>query len=164
MLTSALVLLIVYQLKHFFADYPLQGAYMLGKFKPGWDFLGPLSAHCLVHAAMTFFISYVYFLTVYGLNRYVFLPVAGMSLILAALDFIVHFGMDRIKASPKWLGRYKALAASEFPSIALAAATGNPAATQRLRDNVYFWWALGLDQMVHHLTHYAVIVILLHTS
>ena len=37
----------------------------------------------------------------------------------------------------------------------------NPSAAKnaedKLRSNVYFWWALGLDQGVHHLTHYLII-------
>lgn len=36
------ILLILFQIKHFVADYLLQGEYMLGKFKPGWSFLKPL--------------------------------------------------------------------------------------------------------------------------
>ena len=47
------VLLVLYQVKHFVADYPLQGTYMLGKFKKnGWVL--PLAAHCGVHALFTF--------------------------------------------------------------------------------------------------------------
>lgn len=194
MIGIVFILLVVYQLKHFIADYPLQGTYMLGKFKPGWDFLGPLTAHCGVHAAMTFVISCVCFFVAYGFNFYSLLPVGVMSLILAATDFAIHFAMDRIKAGPKYLGRYKALSGAEFMNYVQKlkfAQSGVEQATKMLakegateadkdfwennrnfhqqdvdtvltafKNNVYFWWALGLDQMVHHLTHYGIVYII----
>jgi hypothetical protein len=49
------LLLAVYQLKHFVADYPLQTPYMLKKFLPGNDFIKPLSAHAGVHALFTLY-------------------------------------------------------------------------------------------------------------
>jgi len=52
---------------------------------------------------------------------------------LALFDFAAHFTIDRIKVLK---GSY-------------------PMADKR------FWWALGADQMAHHLTHYAVIAVLL---
>ena len=55
---------------------------------------------------------------------------------LALLDFAIHFTMDRIKSGPRYLGRYND------------------------RDRPGFWNALGLDQMVHHLTHYYIIYML----
>ena len=48
---------------------------------------------------------------------------------LALIDFVVHAVMDRLKASRSYLGRFR-----------------DP------RTHAY-WNALGLDQMVHHLTH-----------
>lgn len=74
------------QFKHFIADYPLQGKYMLGKFKPhGWVL--PLAAHCGVHFLFTFAIAYLW--TFNGL----------LALGCGLLDFVVHFIMDRVKAS-----------------------------------------------------------------
>ena len=52
---------------------------------------------------------------------------------LALLDFVVHFLMDRMRSGPKYLGRFN-----------------DPAKHS-------FWISLGLDQMVHHLTHYYII-------
>ena len=135
MIEKIFVLLIIYQFKHFFADYPLQGPYMLGKFSDGWSFFRPLAAHCGVHAGMTFAI--VLFFT----------RSATLSSALAGFDFVVHFFMDRIKAGRKYLGRYKPLTAKEYPGASIEAK----------RHNKYFWWSLGFDQMVHHLTHYAII-------
>lgn len=122
--SSTLALLVAYQLKHFLCDFPLQGTYMLGKFKGGTAWIKPLAAHASVHAAATFLIAIVaLWSTSYGL------PIA---LGLAAADFSVHFVVDRLKASPALGGRWKP-------------------------DNKFFWWALGADQMAHHLTHYAII-------
>lgn len=136
---------------------------MLAKFKPGWEFVKPLTAHCGVHAAMTALISSIFLLCRSG-PGYGLLPFG-----LAAFDFVVHFVMDRIKASPKLLGRYKALSASEMMGVLSLVDMGSQpkphpelkiaaeGAFRQLRSNRFFWWSLGLDQMVHHLTHYAII-------
>lgn len=132
-------LLVLFQLKHFIADYPLQTPYMLGKFKSGYDWVLPLSTHCLVHAVFTFLISIYFTWDLYH------------SLIYSALDFFIHFLIDRIKASPNLLGRYKPLTAETYPS-----------STQLQRKhNSYFWYSLGLDQGVHHLTHYVIIYLIM---
>lgn len=121
MLETLIALLVVFQLKHFIADYPLQNEYMLGKFKAkGWEL--PLAAHAGVHALFTFGI-------ILCIN-----PV--MALPLAVLDFVIHFGVDRLKAAPNYGGKFKP-------------------------DQKEFWWALGADQMAHHLTHYAIIFVAL---
>ena len=121
--TLIFVLLIIYQIKHFLCDYLWQGPYMLGKFKDrGWVL--PLLAHSSVHALATFLIVFV------------FTQALLLSIGLALFDLVIHFTMDRIKASPDLLGRYG------------------------IKEK-QFWWSLGLDQMVHHLTHYAIIAIIL---
>lgn len=162
------VLLLLFQIKHFVADYPLQSPYMLGKFKAeGW--VGPLSAHCGVHALMTFSIG-IYF----GF---------WIALCVACFDFVIHFIMDRIKASPKMLGRYESLSKGEFKGLMDSRALcldgikyeGSEPLNeesfrrlkeidQRFKGNKHFWWALGLDQMIHHLTHYAIIFAMVYSS
>lgn len=167
-------LLILYQFKHLLADYFLQGKYMLQKFKPGWDFVLPLLAHVGVHAFLTFAIAL-------GVTDSVWL-----SLSLALLDASIHFGMDRLKAGPKYMGRWKPVSADEYRTYSQWPAAidehqtyGDQAkwsdadrfireayknAKNRLRGNTYFWWALGFDQMVHHLTHYGIVWILVTRS
>ena len=115
------LLLIAFQIKHFICDYPLQGTYMLGKLRDTTLVL-PLAAHAAVHATATFLIAIWFSL--------------HLAIILAITDFILHFTIDRLKASPNYGGRFKP-------------------------DQTYFWWALGADQMAHHLTHYAFIFVLL---
>ena len=139
---TVFLLLLVFQIKHFLADYPLQTGYMLGKFKPSPDHFFPLLSHSAVHGALTFFICYV------------FTSALILPLVLGLIDTGIHFAADRLKASPKLFGKYKALTKSEF---------ANATAKQR-RGNKYFWWALGFDQMLHHLTHYAVIITLIGLS
>lgn len=151
------LLLVLFQIKHFVCDYPLQNQYMLGKFKAGLGWILPLLAHTGVHAVATALIALC--------------VKPEIALQLALFDMVVHFIMDRIKASPKMLGQYKALDANSYPGVANMA-VGNfmgitlsesdakdkqAWAVKRLKDNVYFWWALGLDQGVHHLTHYVII-------
>lgn len=122
------LLLVLFQLKHFLADFPLQGRYMLGKFsrdRAVW--IPALLAHCAVHALLTLLIC-----GWWGWST----VATGVVILLAALDFAVHFVVDRVKASPDLLGRWKP-------------------------DSRYFWWALGADQAAHHLTHYVIIYWLL---
>ena len=84
---------------------------LLGK-SGATNWIQPLLAHSAVHAVGTFIVL-VYFS----------LPLA---ILFAVVDLILHFIVDRIKASPTMGGRW------------------NP-------TQPYFWWALGLDQMAHHL-------------
>jgi len=135
MLEEIFILLIIYQFKHFFADFPLQGKYMLKKFEDGWSFVLPLAVHAGVHAGFTFVIVFVFTRSI------------AFALMLSLFDFSIHFTMNRIKAGKKYLGRWKALTGKEFPT----------ASDEAKRGNTYFWWSLGFDQMVHHLTHYTII-------
>ena len=131
-LSILFLLLVLFQLKHFIADYPLQTEYMLGKMKEtGW--IQPLAAHVTVHACFTAIIVLWFCILP---DQHTLAVVLAPTLALA--DFIIHFTVDRIKASPKLGGRW------------------NP-------TQPYFWWALGADQMVHHLTHYLFIYILIST-
>lgn len=156
-------LLIIFQFKHFIADYLLQGKYMLGKFgREGWVL--PLAAHCGVHWLFTFFM----------VNFALSWNHAILAFGVATLDFIVHFVMDRIKASPDLLGRYKALSAREFMAIAnesrevsrlddnsFDAIKFKIQAKHAIRSNTLFWWSLGLDQLVHHLTDLLIVFIIM---
>lgn len=119
---SVFILLVVFQIKHFIADFPLQFPYMLRKLSPGWEFVFPLSLHCSVHALITLLIC---------------LLVAPALWWLALADFVIHFIMDRIKSGPKYLGRFNDV------------------------HRAPFWIALGFDQMVHHLTHYWIIWVII---
>src|SRR5690606_13474108 len=111
-----------FQLKHFVADFPLQMNFMLTKkVSPNWDFLLPLLAHCAVHALLTTLICLYY---------------APQLWYLGFVDLGIHFLMDRIKASPNYLGRFNNISKSSF------------------------WWALGFDQMIHHLTHIFIIYVI----
>lgn len=122
MLFEIFTLLVLFQLKHFICDYPLQTQYMLGKMQAtGW--IQPLAAHAAVHSLAT------YIITMYFVGPFT-------AILFALADFIIHFTVDRIKASPKLGGRW------------------NP-------TQPYFWWALGADQMAHHLTHYLFIYLII---
>ena len=107
-------LLVVFHLKHYVADFPLQREYMLRKSLPGFAFVGPLSLHSGIHAILTLLICLY------------FVPQLWW---LAIVDFVIHFVTDRIKSGPNMFGRFNDLS--------------KPA----------FWNILGLDQMIHHLTH-----------
>lgn len=163
------ILLAVFQIKHFIADYPLQTPYMLGKFKDK-DWIKPLAAHCGVQALFTFIIAAT---TLGWYNHKATLVVTGVALI----DFTIHFIMDRIKASPKMLGRYESLSKEQFKGLSEARSLavrgiGHKVLDQtskfeiakidaKFKGNKYFWWALGFDQMVHHLTDILIIYLII---
>ena len=131
MIEQIFTLLLIFQVKHWICDYPLQTPYMLNKFKlKGWVY--PLFCHVRVHSVFTLLISTAF------LNLYSDMTVQDYTRIavwMMFLDGVVHFIVDRIKAHPDIGGRYKP-------------------------DNPKFWWALGADQMLHHLTHYGIIYVL----
>lgn len=81
--TDLLILIVIFQFKHFIADYLLQGKYMLGKFKEkGWEL--PLFSHAVVHMLMTFVIVLHY------------LPMK-YAVALSIIDMGIHFVVDRVK-------------------------------------------------------------------
>lgn len=160
-----LILSVIFIYKHFIADYLLQGKYMLGKFKEKeWEL--PLAAHCSVHAVFTFFIAYAFVTTSNAWQ---------IALQCAIIDFVIHFTMDRIKASPKLWGRYESLDKSNYVGVAkmaegdfLGVVVNEKDANRRkewakgrLLSNKYYYWTLGFDQKVHHLTDVLIIAIIM---
>lgn len=147
------LLLVIYQIKHFVCDYPLQTRYMLGKFKPYPDYVLPLLAHSAVHGAATFLIALCF-------KSYI------VSVLLGILDMAIHFAVDRVKASPELGGRFTALSKKEMQNILSYIPTLGEDGVKEvygntLKSNTYFWWALGADQFAHHMTHYMLIAIIL---
>lgn len=127
-------LVLLFETKHFIADWLLQTDYMFGKFKRhGW--ILPLSAHCGVHALFTLAIC---------------LLIRPELFWLAGVDFVIHFLMDRFKASPNLLGRYKLMSDRELAT----------ASETEKRHNKIFWKTLGLDQWVHSLTNLLIVAAL----
>ena len=164
-----LVLCLIMQFKHFIADYPLQSKYMLGKFKrQGWVL--PLLAHVGVHFVFTFAIAL-------GFSQN-----ALLALLCGVFDASIHFVMDRIKASPDLLGRYESLSKGEFKGLMESLPMCKAGLTyphvgineesaiqikrieDKFKSNTLFWYSLGLDQLVHHITDILVIAILLKYS
>lgn len=145
----AITLLLVFQAKHWLADYPLQGRYMLGKFKAWPGCLGPLAAHASVHGVMTTAIS---------------LAVAPSLWWLGLVDALLHGVVDFVKANPRLGGRWSALSKAEMRNIMhYEENVRRDQFTRQMRSNTLFWWALGADQAAHHITHYALIWALLGT-
>jgi len=134
--TTLIVLLVAFKIKHFLADYPLQGRYMLGKFQSGWGFALPLLSHVAVHASFTFLLT-----CWFGILQ---------AICLALFDATSHFIMDRIKASPKYLGKYKPLTAETYPT----------ATEVQINSNKYYYWSLGFDQLIHHLSDLFIVIYL----
>ncbi len=165
-MNNIFILLILFQLKHFIADYPLQTEYMLGKFRDDWGFFKPLFIHCLVHWIFTYFIVFSYTHNI------------ELSGSLAAFNAIIHFFMDRIKAGKRYMGRWKPVTTTEYINAKQVINTNQikdgkfainyegevdlqsfniDTAKNKLRSNKLFWWSIGFDQMIHHLTDIACI-------
>ncbi len=134
---------------------------MLGKFASGWKWVTPLAAHAGVHALFTFVITTIFFIFT-KIPKHPYYTAFGLAL----FDFSAHFIMDRIKASPNLMGRWKPLTAENYTHYYQVCKQAEDLwdvnelsieAGKRLRSNTFFWWALGLDQGWHHLTHYAII-------
>lgn len=125
------MLLVVFQVKHFVSDYLFQNEYMAFGKALDVGWIRPLALHASIHGSVTLIISFAYLVE----SNYWYYALA-IAACLGCMDSLIHFCMDRIKAGKQFLGRYS------------------------YRDKEY-WVALGGDQMVHHLTHYAIIYFLL---
>ena len=94
------ILLIVFNVKHFFGDFVFQTSYMvLGKAKEGWGFIKPLSLHCLVHVA---------------LSGAIIVCVDFRFLWLVPIEFVIHFIIDRLKSGPRYGGKFPMM---KFPKM-----------------------------------------------
>ena len=117
-LELVLVLLVLFQIKHFVADYPLQTPAMIkGK---GTLFNPQGILHSLHHSALT-----LVTLGIFSLVHPVAIPLA---VIIASAEFFIHYVIDYSKMQ-----------------------YGKRLTTSDPR----FWWAIGFDQMLHHLTYLA---------
>lgn len=126
---------------------------MLGKFKPWPECLLPLLSHGLAHGVFTFLIA-LYFKD------------WQVAALLGALDMLIHSGVDYVKANPSIGGRFAALSKNEMKNILSYIPTlGKEGVEEKfgaeLKSNTFFWWALGADQLAHHLTHYLLIWLIL---
>lgn len=130
-LQSVMFLLLAFQFKHFLADFPLQNQFMLGKFK-NEGWVKPLLAHVGVHGIFTFIIAFTW-LMFYQDNV---LHSAFYALGITLYDVVLHFTIDRMK-------------------VMYGKLTNTTPADKR------FWNAIGLDQLAHHITHYAIVALLI---
>ena len=139
--TITFLLIVTFHIKHYLADFLLQTPYMLKKHLPDWDYVKPLAAHCGVHALFTCTIACTFlYLT---LDYYTRWEIPLMCLKVSLIDFICHFIVDRLKASPASFGRFTALSVREFPE----------ANERKRKENRNYWFVLGADQELHHLTN-----------
>lgn len=86
MSNQLLILMILFPIKHFLADFPLQSVYMLGKAKKGLAWILPLSTHCFVHAILSLIIIFL---------------IKPKLFWLVGVEFVAHFVIDRVKVNQK---------------------------------------------------------------
>lgn len=155
LLFNIMTLLVIFQVKHFVADYILQSAFpiCLDKFKEGWIGVRGCSIHCAMHAVMTGMVLMPFKLVYTNL-------LWQKIMILVVVDFLAHFGLDWLKAQPRFFGRYEVLSKKDFQELANIDNTSFRLwfeKQRKLASNTNFWITLGADQMGHHLTHYYII-------
>jgi hypothetical protein len=114
------VLSLIFVIKHLVADFLLQTSWMAFGKERAEHWVLPLSAHAGIHAAATLLIV---------------MALAPGLFWLAAVDFVIHFAIDRGKA------------------LTSRAANTDP-------TKATFWWLLGFDQALHQLTDLAFVVVL----
>ena len=120
-LVDILLLYVFFRIKQVFGDFILQPGWMaVGKCKAfDQGGLKPLLAHAAVHSVLTLLIMLFFAANLWW---------------LAAVDFVVHSTIDKLKA----------LAVNR--------------AGLAYKDNFY-WWLFGLDQEAHNFTHLVYIVL-----
>jgi len=153
-------LFLVFLVKHHLCDFTFQTRYMLGKFKAkGWFW--PLTYHAFVHMIGTMLIAWI-------VTRDF-----EMTCACGRWDFLIHFVVDRIKASPHLGGRYKPLFGDDYGrAVAIVKKhytydLGSATLRQARRDlwrNKIFWELLGLDQLAHHVTHLFIIMAIMRVT
>jgi hypothetical protein len=133
-------LLILFYLKHYISDFCLQTPWMLGKFEAKWkDFITPLAFHASVPATITLLIVY---------------NISPNLWWLAIIDFVSHFFIDRIKASPNLLGQFKPMPAPDKRDFS----------NKEKIHNFLYWNSIGLDQMAHHIVDLGIVWMLVKTG
>lgn len=132
---------LVFSIKHFICDFPLQTEGMLKKFSlDPKEWIPALFMHSYVHFLGTFLVLFL-FEVLFQTKHSVGTTLTFLFLV-PTFNSVIHFIMDRIKASPNMLGQYKALSGKEFVY-----------ATQtEKKSNWLFWQCLGIDQWVHSTT------------
>jgi hypothetical protein len=137
---NILILMALLHIKHHIGDYTLQTPYMLGKGKDkGW--VGPLAAHAGMQAFLT--LNCIGFVLAFkSFPSDVSHTDNLIIVLLAALDFVFHFIIDRTKT------QYRLPAGVWAPE-------------HKGRNLSKFYAAFGMDQLAHQLTY--VLIVFLYT-
>lgn len=123
-----LILMAGLLIKHFICDFPLQNIannwIINSKGHPDFRvWYWPLAIHSMIHGFFSVLILSILFKVFSSVD----FPMYEIVLV-GLLETGAHLVIDRIKAHPKLGGRFRP-------------------------DQIYFWWALGLDQLAHMLTY-----------
>lgn len=130
-----LILMAGLLIKHFICDFPLQNIannWIINT--KGHPSPGIWVGPLLVHSVIHGFFSIVTIAIVFSIFSPNEIPVSVIC--IGLLEVPVHLVIDRIKAHPRLGGRFSP-------------------------DQIYFWWALGLDQLAHMLTYVLMIAYLI---
>lgn len=122
-----IITFVVFSLKHFIVDFPLQPAWMY-RHKHIFGHPGGI-AHSAFHGAVTFIMLMV--LWNYGIGGAKYAAVQATT--IAFLEFVAHYFIDYAKMN---LNHYLGW---------------GPMVCEQ------FWWLLGFDQLLHYLTYCVII-------
>jgi hypothetical protein len=145
---STFVLIALFALKHFLASYPLQCSYTV-KGLGSTDWVKPMLARAGVQAVCTALLAVGYWMV---MGKATNLPLLAM---VAGIDFVSHFLIDRVKVSKEFLGHFMVASSAELQQAAIDYTSPNrsvvAAAQAKSDSNKYFWWADGLIHLVYAL-------------
>lgn len=131
------ILLLAFQLKQFFCDYPIYPEFLLKRFKGSG--LTAFIVHSGIHSFMTLGICLI--LSSSGF---------GLAVLMACLDFVIDFMLNQFRSRSETIARFRPLDLDEFLA----------ASRKEKRNHRLYWAFFGLDQTIHHLTHYAIVFVL----
>lgn len=133
-----LLIIALLAVKHFLCDFPLQNIYgniiihFKGSRRAG-EWVPVLLLHSSIHMIGSgVVLSYLFWNVPNEGND----SLQHRIFLVLALEGMAHFIIDRIKADPSIGGRFKP-------------------------EQIYFWWALGIDQLLHMLTYVVMLFILI---
>ena len=131
------VLLLAFQIKQLLCDYPIQPEFLLKRFQS--SSVNGLLLYSFFHGFFTLAICLI-------LTTASFPLAAGLALLDVGIDFVL--GLTRSKSD--LLARFRPLDLQEF----------TVASRKAKRQHRLYWIFFGIDQALHHMTHFSIVYIL----
>jgi hypothetical protein len=131
------VLLLAFEVKQLLCDYPILPDFLLKRFHSNG--IKAFILYSAFHGFITFTICLLLTNAEYPL-----------ALLMSLLDFAAGFALAMFRSHSSMIARFKPLDLDEFMS----------ASRKAKRQHRMYWTFFGLDQAIHHMTHFSIIYIL----